>query len=1166
MKTSAHLLSRPTAPLPRRRGFALIVTLSLMILLTVIAVGLLTLSSISLRATSQADAMQVARANARLALMFAIGDLQKQLGPDTRISATADQIAGGNASSSAAPQSQRQWAGAYKAWPTALPNDSRPEPEFLQWFVSGDAAKLESLDFATSAVAGKSVQIVTERSVGPDGDTVTVPLIPQELSGGAKTNLAWWVSDLGTKGLVAPANEVPTSIAGVRADQQVAPAVNLKAASSGSEKPFASLLVNDSRLAKVSTWQTTGLVADKPEQIRGLFHDLTTSNRGLLTNVRSGGFRKDLSMELERRTPPAPTGDNVLYTVGGETGINLQELWSYYNLCSDTNLANGLKTSGGARFTTGGSMASGTPYLQLARTPAECRTDNSFYFKQPVVISYQVALSLQSRRVNTGANRLHLVADPIITMWNPLDVPVVVPTTSFFTVKYWQIPYDLIVRSSTGVKTCQFAAILSNAGTGGDGDSNYLSMEMGNPQQIVFKPGEVIKFSQTGNTLAKESAGNIHRLGGRAGFNFGGGLSMPVRDRSNRFVDLSSSDVVTFQLRPNDLTAGATRQSGHTTSSNGTAHTRHFSLTHHEFYIGQDRGSDSLGIGNMAIDWDFGDRRLQPGRPRASGTPGTKKPGDRLYANTPDFASIFTSINTSRSIPFANLIAAKQPIMLISFNAKTEVSSDRGTRTLARFNPKALHVDFFDLSAQERDMLPFEFSVEPLQSWKNRSLETSTNGNAFYGGGLNAQDGTSFVTTHSVPREPIVSLAAFQHSFANGFNIQAPTYDYATLNAREPMLPQISHAIGNSMACPVLPANQVQGSTPDGRPLADHSYLANTALWDDWFLSGITPQTAGTFDKRRDQKTVASEFLDGTTPLPCVRYRPDLRGKSASDVVSTYLSGATPSAEATTDIASLIRVEGLFNVNSTSIEAWKSLLGARKERPVVVRDSNGKESIESGDSNTPVAGLMSPLDIVATADSNDLQDSAQWTGRRTLDDAEIEKLARGIVEEVRKRGPFLSLADFVNRRVGSDQDLARAGAIQSALDSEEVGINSGYQSGSRSVGSGASSRFAFGKAEEGPMSYGAPGIVKQADILTPIAPILSARSDSFMVRGYGEKLDRSGKVLARAWCEAVVQRSPEFVDPKDEPNKDYSTISRLNQTFGRRFEMVSFRWLSPQEA
>ena len=73
----------------------MIVTVSLMILLTLVAVGMLTLSAISLRTSGHGEAMMTARANARLAMMLALGDLQKTMGPDRGISAPASAVVSG---------------------------------------------------------------------------------------------------------------------------------------------------------------------------------------------------------------------------------------------------------------------------------------------------------------------------------------------------------------------------------------------------------------------------------------------------------------------------------------------------------------------------------------------------------------------------------------------------------------------------------------------------------------------------------------------------------------------------------------------------------------------------------------------------------------------------------------------------------------------------------------------------------------------------------------------------------------------------------------------------------------------------------------------------------------------------------------------------------------
>jgi hypothetical protein len=70
----------------------------------------------------------------------------------------------------------------------------------------------------------------------------------------------------------------------------------------------------------------------------------------------------------------------------------------------------------------------------------------------------------------------------------------------------------------------------------------------------------------------------------------------------------------------------------------------------------------------------------------------------------------------------------------------------------------------------------------------------------------------------------------------------------------------------------------------------------------------------------------------------------------------------------------------------------------------------------------------------------------------------------------------------------------------------------------------------------------------------------------FTIRAYGNATDRNGKVLAFAWCEATVQRVPDYLDSADEPEiQDLALRSTANRTFGRKFKVVGFRWLNPTE-
>jgi hypothetical protein len=65
-----------------------------------------------------------------------------------------------------------------------------------------------------------------------------------------------------------------------------------------------------------------------------------------------------------------------------------------------------------------------------------------------------------------------------------------------------------------------------------------------------------------------------------------------------------------------------------------------------------------------------------------------------------------------------------------------------------------------------------------------------------------------------------------------------------------------------------------------------------------------------------------------------------------------------------------------------------------------------------------------------------------------------------------------------------------------------------------------------------------------------------------VVRTYGDSVV-DGKVMARAWCEAVVQRLPEPVNP-DASGINPSDLG-TDKDLGRRFAIRSFRWLTQEE-
>ena len=364
----------------------------------------------------------------------------------------------------------------------------------------------------------------------------------------------------------------------------------------------------------------------------------------------------------------------------------------------------------------------------------------------------------------------------------------------------------------------------------------------------------------------------------------------------------------------------------------------------------------------------------------------------------------------------------------------------------------------------------------------------------------------------------------------------------------------------------------------------DHAFLLNDALWDDYFVSSLADQTrpgasaASSLNENFDRLVAGEELANS-------RYRYEPGNRTAAQVKADLQA-----ADGYLKAAKHLMVDGMFNVNSTSVAAWQALFAGIRERQLVYRDNSGslqKIEVPPGkrialsrfDTEVSDKEMDDPESGVTMPDG-----SPGWSGVRFLDDDQLKKLAEECVKQVKRRGPFLNYSEFINRRLSND-DLGLLGALQSAIDYDDASpesgsINYAFKNGpdfmmkASDLGTHA---FSTPEAAAGSRFAGIPGYVIQSDLLKPIANTLSVRDDTFRIRAYGEALDKSGKVIARAWCEAVVQRMPEYCDRTNDaavPARDMSAtgvftenaaLTATNRLFGRRFVIESFRWLSGSE-
>jgi hypothetical protein len=394
--------------------------------------------------------------------------------------------------------------------------------------------------------------------------------------------------------------------------------------------------------------------------------------------------------------------------------------------------------------------------------------------------------------------------------------------------------------------------------------------------------------------------------------------------------------------------------------------------------------------------------------------------------------------------------------------------------------------------------------------------------------------------------------------------------------------PVFNNAVGNSYAHPHIPLDSITDPDPDYEGHAvDRSFLLNNLLFDSFYLTGLA-KPAGPFqDEMKSITDSLSDWVENKGFLPNKHYKFSLPSSMTLNKALDELGVYNPSPISIFEkIAAFIAVDGAFNINSTSVDAWTAQLASLRGANVLYKDHESQNMLfdENTESFTPVLSQAVPAHKSLESTGGNIDDITlkSWSHFRSLKDYQVRLLAEEIVKQVKIRGPFLSLAEFFNREISARRPYNEKGAVQLAIDKSKIN----YESDERSVDIALKNRFFsnppdkswlagtdFDSIEvfQGDSNEGLPGYINQSSLLRPLAPILSARSDTFTIRAYGDVV-KDNKVVAKAWCEAVVQRKIDYVKSSEKLLPwENSNSNQLVENLGRKFEIVGFRWLNENE-
>ncbi|WP_269522143.1 hypothetical protein [Coraliomargarita parva] len=952
------------------------------------------------------------------------------------------------------------------------------------------------------------------------------------------------------------------------------------------------------------------------------FHDLTATSFGVLSDPVNGGLKMDLSLLSEYNSlSDSDFAPRYLYSSGSSATYSSEPSWSqvldYMGSYRSTKLSldgdDVPRLSSSAADWEIDSSDMLQPRDSYEPMPAIARIQMVFS-----VVALRTNGSYHNGNISTNTEgiydssyTLYLIVSPVVTIYNPYNVPIKTESlylslggipvgftfkradhsdyTRFVPLSERPVPLDAMITNPdtfSRIKTHGMEYVMS------------ISAENDASDDFILAPGETMVISPFSdaedasvNSLSNHTADrqtDRSFMQGKGGYIEGAGLVYdylnPVRSNSHANYNYSNeSDQITI--------IGDDEQ----TMSNALVN---LGLNTYYLVVLDDQDEIQVDVEFVKPHFPEGEDdkpvtiQLFDKHPLDSAEEDAHLLGDyRFEYEDVDAlqaaAERFTSVSfplTQDLIPGSNLDLdgrtiqgtltvselVPTPLAVLDVFSQTTLANTNPTMPWAFSNPTTL-AGVNQLDAVSTFNQSYQIT---LREGSTPSIDIDSENHGFSFTGISSLEGIKFGTHFEQPLQPLQSLASLQHA-----NLASSGY-----------LPKVDYVVGSSFASPLLPSGSaVSHSAELGYTLLDHSYLANDSLWDAYYLS-----TLATYESVFDSEAPSlSETLDNYLsgmPLMNPNLSLNLEDRDAATVRSLLLQGDSLQADAFRKIASFQYSAGAFNINSTSKDAWKALLTSAALQaidapPYISEADTSTTDVDSSDfdlsyntvvrdDDTPKRYTFSRFRVTNHNRSYDEDssnttpsetrsssaDHAAWQGYRDLTEAQLDALAQAIVDEVKRRGPFLSLGEFINHRLGTStaDDRNLMGAIDSAIAqtdiNEEVSDAMGVEV---NIGSLGLDNQAYNSDTS---AKGIPGFLTQADVLQQIGQRLAARSDTFRIRTYGESRNPVSGETYRAYCEAIVQRTTEYIDPDldpwDTPNPD---------DLGRRFKVIGLRWLSEDE-